>query len=114
MRFRKGVLPGIISAPLHRRTVVAAMNRSPSIAVRLWLVTVALSLAPAAQAYLDPSTGSMILSAVVGIFATISLALKTYWYRLKRLLRRSPESTSAPSAGADGRDDGRAPPAGNC
>lgn len=42
-----------------------------------------LGFAPAAFAYLDPSTGSMILSAIVGIFATLSLAIKTYWYKLK-------------------------------
>jgi hypothetical protein len=40
-----------------------------------------------AFAYLDPSTGSMILSAIVGIFATVGLALKTYWYKFKSLFR---------------------------
>jgi hypothetical protein len=49
------------------------------------------AFAPAAHAYLDPSTGSMIISAIVGLFATIGLALKTYWYRLKALFRRKPE-----------------------
>jgi O-antigen/teichoic acid export membrane protein len=48
-------------------------------------------LAPEAQAYLDPSTGSMILSAIVGLFATIALALKTYWYKLRNLLIRRPD-----------------------
>ncbi len=38
-----------------------------------------------AEAYLDPSTGSMIISAIIGIFASIALALKTYWYKLKAL-----------------------------
>ena len=56
-------------------------------------------LAPEAHAYLDPSTGSMILSAIVGIFATISLAVKTYWYKLKNLVtRRRP---AAPAGGHD-------------
>jgi multisubunit Na+/H+ antiporter MnhC subunit len=48
-------------------------------------------LAPEAWAYLDPSTGSMILSAIVGMFATAALALKTYWYKLKNLFRRQDE-----------------------
>jgi len=49
-------------------------------------------------AYLDPSTGSMVLSAVVGIFATLGLALKTYWYKMKsrfvgaKSVKESPES----------------------
>lgn len=38
-----------------------------------------------AEAYLDPSTGTMIISAVVGIFASLALALKTYWYKLKKM-----------------------------
>jgi hypothetical protein len=43
--------------------------------------------APPVFAYLDPSTGSMILSAIVGVFATVGLAVKTYWYKLKSLFR---------------------------
>lgn len=55
--------------------------------------------APGLHAYLDPSTGSMVVSALVGIFASIALALKTYWYKLKRLLRGSgaPKSSEDPS-----------------
>jgi peptidoglycan/LPS O-acetylase OafA/YrhL len=56
-------------------------------------------LAPEAHAYLDPSTGSMILSAIVGLFATIGLAVKTYWYKLRNLLTRrgAAPATSAPA-----------------
>jgi O-antigen/teichoic acid export membrane protein len=60
---------------------------------RLLALIVLLSLAPAAQAYLDPSTGSLILSAIVGLIATIGLAVKTWWYRIKSLFRRNPAST---------------------
>lgn len=57
-------------------------------------------LAPDAHAYLDPSTGSMILSAIVGLFATIGLAVKTYWYKLKNLvLRRPPPKPADKPAG---------------
>lgn len=52
------------------------------------MLIVLLSAAPAAHAYLDPSTGSMILSAIIGIFATVALAVKTWWYKLKSLFRR--------------------------
>ena len=37
-----------------------------------------LASSPPAFAYLDPSTGSMVVSAIVGIFASIALAVKTY------------------------------------
>jgi hypothetical protein len=50
----------------------------------VWL----LVMAPPAQAYLDPSTGGMIVSALVGLLASLGLALKTYWYRVRALLRR--------------------------
>lgn len=46
-----------------------------------------LAVAPRAHAYLDPSTGGMILSAIIGMFATAALAVKTYWYKLKNLFR---------------------------
>jgi O-antigen/teichoic acid export membrane protein len=51
------------------------------------LLVILLSISPCVFAYLDPSTGSMVISALVGIFASLALALKTYWYRLKNLFR---------------------------
>ena len=44
-----------------------------------------------AQAYLDPSTGSMLLSALIGVFATLGLVVKTYWYKLKSFFRKTPQ-----------------------
>lgn len=60
-----------------------------------------LAYAPAAYAYLDPSTSSMIVSALVGIFASIALAVKTYWYKLKSLFRRSEGSSSSEESPRD-------------
>jgi hypothetical protein len=54
-------------------------------------------VAPPAFAYLDPSTGSMIISAIVGLFATAALAVKTYWYKLKAFFRRDDPESSAPA-----------------
>jgi len=65
------------------------MNRKPNTARIRWLVLLALLVfSPAAFAYLDPSTGSMVVSAIVGIFASIALAVKTYWYKIKGWFRR--------------------------
>jgi len=47
-------------------------------------IAITLLWAADAHAYLDPSTGTMIISAIVGIFASMALALKTYWYKLKK------------------------------
>ncbi len=63
------------------------MNIRPT---KILLTTAALAMggfSPSAFAYLDPSTGSMILSAIVGILATAGFALKTYWYKLKTLFK---------------------------
>jgi len=47
-----------------------------------------MGVATPAWAYLDPGTGSMIISAIVGLFATLGLAVKTYWYKIKAFFRR--------------------------
>ena len=46
-----------------------------------------LLIAPTAHAYLDPGTGSMLISALIGLFAAVALALKMFWYRLVGLFR---------------------------
>ena len=60
-----------------------------------------LAFSPAALAYLDPSTGSMVVSAIVGIFASVALALKTYWYKIKGLFKRESEEDTAPQDGSE-------------
>ena len=76
------------------------MKFSEKASIRWVRQAVAISLAmfgAPAFAYLDPSTGSMIVSAIVGIFATVGLALKTYWYKFKSLFRgqkAAPESSA--------------------
>ena len=43
----------------------------------------------------------MIVSAIIGIFASIALAVKTYWYKLKNLFRRNrgaPTSSASESS----------------
>jgi hypothetical protein len=51
--------------------------------LRIALVLVAcLSITSPAYAYLDPGTGSMLISAVLGVAAAVALAVKMFWYRL--------------------------------
>ena len=60
---------------------------------RPWLILVvafALMLPVPALTYLDPTTGSMLISAIVGLLASLVLAIKTYWYRIKSLFKRKP------------------------
>jgi O-antigen/teichoic acid export membrane protein len=53
-----------------------------------------LCVSPSAFAYLDPTTGSMVVSAIVGIFASIALAVKTYWYKIKAFFKRDRKQES--------------------
>ena len=57
-----------------------------------------LALIPsAAQAYLDPSTGSLMLQAAVGGFLATLAAVKMYWRKIKGLWgprRQEPETGS--------------------
>jgi hypothetical protein len=56
-----------------------------------FVILIALLLMPlSALAYLDPTTGSMLISAIVGLFASLVLAIKTYWYRIKAFFKRKP------------------------
>jgi len=59
-------------------------------ALRVVVLMVAfVSIAGPAHAYLDPGTGSMILSALIGIVAAVALALKMFWYQLVGWVRGS-------------------------
>jgi len=55
---------------------------------RIAVVLVAcLSIASPAYAYLDPGTGSMLISAVLGVAAAVALAVKMFWYRVVGFFR---------------------------
>jgi hypothetical protein len=88
------------------------MNPRPLSTLSLTALVAVLATARPAHAYLDPSTGSMLLSAVIGLLATLALALKTFWYRLRALFRRADQPpwdgssqplTPAPSTDGDSR-----------
>ena len=49
--------------------------------------------AQSASAYIDPGSGSAIMSAVIGFFVVIGLTIKSFWYKIKSFFPRgkSPE-----------------------
>ena len=71
-----------------RRNFRHAVILPAAMAIMLLLVS------PSVFAYLDPSTGSMVVTAIVGIFASAALAVKTYWYKLRKLFRRAKRRTT--------------------
>ena len=48
------------------------------------LVTVCLP----AFAYIDPGSGSALVSLVIGFFVALGLLVKTYWYKLESLFTK--------------------------
>ena len=77
------------------------MNTHMQRALRVVVVLAALlSIATPAYAYLDPGTGSMILSAVIGVAAAVGLALKMFWYRVLSVFRGGRRE---PRPGTEGR-----------
>ena len=70
------------------------IHRAPLV---LLVVAVCLSYASPAHAYLDPGTGSMLISALIGVAAAVALALKMFWYRVVGLFRR-PKRGAGPGA----------------
>jgi len=82
-----------------------AGRRVPFVFVML-AVAVCLSVASPAHAYLDPGTGSMLVSALIGVAAAVALALKMFWYRVLGLFRR-PKPPARPGAvgGSSGADE---------
>ncbi|MEM8775052.1 MAG: hypothetical protein AAGF53_08460 [Pseudomonadota bacterium] len=59
------------------------MNNSKS----LTLLAIAISLEPsAAFAYVDPGSGSVIVTTILGFFAAIAYTFRKYFYKLKRAI----------------------------
>ncbi len=52
--------------------------------------------------YIDPGTGSMLISTILGGVAAVGVFLKMYWNRLLVLLRlRKPDEPKAPRPAAE-------------
>ena len=67
-------------------------NKKQPLLIAMVLAVVLLTPV-SAFAYLDPTTGSMLISAIVGLFASLVLAIKTYWYRIKSFFKGKPATT---------------------
>lgn len=45
-----------------------------------------------AHAYIDPGSGSAIMTAIIGAIVAIGVTLKTYWYKIKSFFTGSKNS----------------------
>lgn len=67
---------------------------------KLAILALALGFSSPAFAYLDPGSGSAIVSAIIGAFVAAGLVIKTYWYKLKSLFSRK-KTTAGEDAGRE-------------
>ena len=51
-------------------------------------ITSTLLIARRTYSYIDPGSGSAIMSAIIGFFVALFLGVKTYWYKLKSLFTK--------------------------
>ena len=68
---------------------------------RGWVVVTTLGVAlltmmEAANAYLDPGTGSLIIQSIIGAIAAIGITAKLYWHKIKLMFSRSKSHDSEP------------------
>lgn len=51
-----------------------------------------------AMAYIDPGSGSAIMSAIIGFFVAIGIFLKTFWYKIKAFFTGKKPEDSDPKS----------------
>ncbi len=64
--------------------------------MRSWYFVILLLFIPVLPlfAYLDPGTGSMIVSAIIGALATVAFVLKGWFYKIFRRKKKAAEDSS--------------------
>jgi len=58
------------------------VNLLKNIILGIVIILLSLWIQPAI-AYIDPGSGSAIMSAIIGLLVAIGLVIKTYWFKLK-------------------------------
>ena len=53
------------------------------------------------MAYIDPGSGSAIMSAIIGLFVATGMVIKTYWYKIKSFFTGGTSSTQPLDANDD-------------
>ena len=60
--------------------------------IRVFSFAALAIVCPPAFAYIDPGSGSAIVSLIIGFFVALGLVARTYWYRLKALFKKPPRT----------------------
>ena len=52
------------------------------------LVGITISIGSPAHAYIDPGSGSVLISVLIGGFLSCGIIIKTYWFKVKKLFMK--------------------------
>ena len=61
---------------------------------KLLIFTAVLTVTTPVMAYIDPGSGSAIMSAIIGFFVAIGITIKTYWYKIKSFFKKNKPTDS--------------------
>ena len=72
------------------------MNIKPDLKARLLMMIQACLISnvffpSTALAYVDPGSGSVIVTTVLGLIAAVSYTFRKYFYKIKKMFARKPE-----------------------
>lgn len=59
-----------------------------------FLMVLFLILPSTSHAYIDPGSGSAIMSAIIGFFVVIGLTIKSFWYKIKSVFTGNKQDES--------------------
>lgn len=57
-------------------------------------VIVFLSIQSTAYAYIDPGSGSVVMTAILGAIAAVGYTVRKYFYKIRRLFKRGDDSVT--------------------
>lgn len=96
LRIVRGGQPDESGGSSLKRSIIVSLVVLATLAV-----AAPASAATPTVAYLDPATGTLIVSAIIGGFAAIGMFIKKFWYQIKGVFTGG-SSSPAPTQPADG------------
>ncbi len=68
------------------------MNRALNTAV--FAVLIFFAMQQPAYAYIDPGSGSMVMTAILGLIAAVGYTIRKYYYKIRNLFSKKPPAES--------------------
>jgi len=60
--------------------------------ILVFVPILSLAFASPAHAYIDPGSGSALMSIIIGAFVAVGLTIKTFWYRITSIFKKKTDT----------------------